>query len=106
MKKGYNKNEGMDIEKDLSKMMCFPCHKMEHYSNQYPLKKKGNRIKQVVFGTTIGVEEDPSQIDTVFSMTSCLSSNTMYSVGWYVDSGVEINMKRYYLEYFRRKREA
>jgi hypothetical protein len=41
-KKGYKKKEGTDTrKKDLSKVMCFQCHKMGHYANQCPLKKKG-----------------------------------------------------------------
>jgi hypothetical protein len=44
-------------------------------------------MKQVVAGTVAGVEEMTSQFETAFSMASCLSSNIVSSVGWYVDSG-------------------
>jgi hypothetical protein len=58
---------------------------MGHYNNQFPLNKKGNGVKHIVARTIVGVEEDPSQFNIVFSMDSCLSSTTMSSVGWYVN---------------------
>jgi hypothetical protein len=58
---------------------------MGHYAGQCPLKKKGKGARQVAVGTVAGVEEMNSQFETAFSMTSCLSSNIVSSVGWYVD---------------------
>jgi hypothetical protein len=65
---------------------------MGHYASQCPLKKKGKGVKQVVVGTVAGVEEINSQFETTFSMASCLSSNIVSSVGWYVDSGASRHM--------------
>jgi hypothetical protein len=81
-KKCYKKKEDSNTgKKDLSKVMCFQCQEMGHYNSQCPLKKKEKGDKQVVVGTVACVEEDPSQFETSFSMISCLSSNTMPSVG-------------------------
>jgi hypothetical protein len=49
-------------------------------------------VRQVATRIIVGVEDMNSQFDIVFSMTSCLSSNTMSSVGWYVDSGALSHM--------------
>ena len=44
-------------------------------------------MKQVAARTLPGVEEINSQFKTSFSMTSCLNSNIMSSIGWYVGNG-------------------
>jgi hypothetical protein len=38
------------------------------------------------------VDELSSKLETHFSMVSCLSSNTMFGVVWYVDSGASKHM--------------
>ena len=38
------------------------------------------------------MDELSSKLETHFSMVSCLSSNTMSRVGWYVDSGASKHM--------------
>ena len=38
-KKGFKKKDGTYTLKDLSKVMCFQCHEMEHYAGQFLLKK-------------------------------------------------------------------
>jgi hypothetical protein len=43
-------------------------------------------------GTIAGVDELSSQLETTFSMVSCLSSNIVSSVGWYVDNGASRHM--------------
>jgi len=41
MKKGYKKNEGIDIgNKEMSKVICFPYHDIGYYDNVY-IKKEG-----------------------------------------------------------------
>jgi hypothetical protein len=39
-----------------------------------------------------GVDELASKLETTFSMVSCLSTNTISGVGWYVDSGASKHM--------------
>jgi hypothetical protein len=36
---------------------------------------------------TSGVDDLSSKLETRFFMVSCLSSNMVFGVGWYVDSG-------------------
>jgi hypothetical protein len=38
------------------------------------------------------VDELASKLETSFSMVSCLSTNTISGVGWYVDSGASKHM--------------
>jgi len=56
--------------------MCFQFHGMGNYASQCPLKK-GKGKKQVVVGTTVGVEEDSFEYETTFSMVSCLCFNIL-----------------------------
>jgi len=37
-------------------------------------------------------DELASKLETVFSMVSCLSINTISTVGWYVHNGASIHM--------------
>jgi len=62
---------------------------MGHYASQSPEEGKA---KQGEIFTTTGVDEGSSQFETAFSMASFLSSNTVSSVGWYVDSGASRHM--------------
>jgi hypothetical protein len=92
-KNGHKKKEDTNIiNKYLSTVMCFQCHKMGLYANQCLLKKKGKGAKQVAVGIVVGVEEDSSKFEVAFSMVSCFFSNIMFSVGWYVDSGASRHM--------------
>jgi hypothetical protein len=92
-KNGSKKKEGTSTRKKvLSRVMYFQCHKMRHYASQCPFKqcpfkKKGKTKKQIGIGVVARVKEDSSQFETAFSMVFCLSSNTISSIGWYVDNG-------------------
>jgi hypothetical protein len=48
-------------------------------------------MKKVSSKVVVGIEEDPSQPETTFSMANVFSYNNVYSVGWCVDSGASIN---------------
>jgi hypothetical protein len=67
-----------------------------HYANQCLEKKKGKAKKQRKdcreCRDCIGLDELESKLETAFSMVSCLSTNTVSSVGWYVDSGASRHM--------------
>jgi hypothetical protein len=56
------------------------------------IEEKGKGVKYVATWSVVGVEEDPSQFNNNFYLDSCLSSNTMSIVGWYVGSGASIHM--------------
>jgi hypothetical protein len=67
-----------------------------HYSSQC-LEKKGEGMQQqqVQFeGSFNGpcVDELKIRIDTTFALVLCLSTNTISSFGWYVDSGASRHM--------------
>jgi hypothetical protein len=99
-KKGHKKGkkeESSQGKKDLSNVKCFRCHQKGHYANQCLEKKKKGKAKQQKIGCReckyySRVDELASQLETTFSMVSCLSSNTVSSVGWYVDSGASRHM--------------
>jgi hypothetical protein len=44
-------------------------------------------VRHVAVGTIVGVKEINSLFETTFFMTSCLNSNNVYSLIWYVGSG-------------------
>ena len=56
------------------------------------IEEEGKERDMGFNGTILGVEEMNFQFETAFFMTSCLPSNTMSSVGWYVENGDLIHM--------------
>jgi hypothetical protein len=96
-KKGH-KEHSCSLEhgkKDLSHVKCFKCHKMGHYASQCPKKKKAKNKQQKQFAGSAEaskVDELASKLETTFSMVSCLSTNTISGVGWYVDNGASRHM--------------
>jgi hypothetical protein len=55
---------------------------MGQYARKCPLKEKGKGAKYVATRTLVGTGEDPSQLETSFSITSFFSYNIVSSVGW------------------------
>jgi hypothetical protein len=53
---------------------------MGHYVSQC-LEKKKRKVKQVAVGIVTTLNEGSSQLQTAFSMVSCLSSSNVSSVG-------------------------
>jgi hypothetical protein len=71
---------------------------MGHYANEC-LKKK-EKAKQVATNIVARVDEDSSWHETASSMVSCLSYNTILSVGWYVDNRASRDMTCYNIIHF------
>lgn len=46
------------------------------------------------------------RLNTTFAIVSCLSTNTVSRVGWYVDSGISQNMIANRSTFFRLKKEG
>jgi hypothetical protein len=58
-------------------------------------EREGQEQQKQIAGsaeTVVGLDELESKLETTFSMVSCLSTNTVSSVGWYVDSGASRHM--------------
>jgi hypothetical protein len=83
--KGGQKPKG-EGKKDMSKVKCFACHKFGHYAGQCPNKKK----KQTI--ASAEVEEFSTKFDKEFSLIACLSSRTITTDAWCIDSGASHHM--------------
>ncbi|KAH9293147.1 hypothetical protein KI387_041654, partial [Taxus chinensis] len=53
----------------------------------------------------LGVDKLIARLDTTFAMVSCLSTNTVLGVGWYVDSGASRHMTLNKAAFFRLKEQ-
>jgi hypothetical protein len=74
-------------KKDMNKVRCFACHKFGHYAGQCPNKKK----KQTA--ASVAVKEFSTKFDKEFSLIVCLSTRTIHSDTWYIDSGASRHMR-------------
>ena len=71
---------------DMSKVRCFNCHKMGHYTTNF-LSKKSKK------GSLEGLEGEAlaSQLEMDFTLITCMVSSMMGCV-WYLDSGASFHM--------------
>jgi hypothetical protein len=72
---------------DFSKVKCFNCHKLGHFTSQCPEKKK---CKPQMEAPT-GVEEFCQSFEKDFFLVACMSNLALTDV-WYVDSGTSCHM--------------
>jgi hypothetical protein len=68
------KKGGKNKDIDISKVKCFQCHKMGHFSSHCPEKKKKNQ-PQMAASTT--VDEFSKSFEEYFLFIACMSSTTM-----------------------------
>jgi hypothetical protein len=78
-------------------LTCFKFHKKRHYANQFQEKKNGKRQQsqeKLVESekTVVGVDVLASKVETPFFVVYFLSINTIFIVGWYVDTGASSYM--------------
>lgn len=85
-KDGDKKKKRGEQSGDMSKVKCLACHKFGHYAGQCANKKK----KQVA--ASADVEEFSSKFDREFSLIACLSTFSVSSRVWYIDSGAFAHM--------------
>lgn len=62
-------------KKDMTKVKSFHCHKMGHFSTNYPLKKSKEKPSGGVAGEALA-----SQFQLDFSLIACIMSSMMGSV--------------------------
>jgi hypothetical protein len=68
---------------------------MGHYASQCLEQKKVKQQQKQFVGSTkasAGVDELASTLEISLSMVSCLSTNTISGVGWYVNNGTPRDM--------------
>lgn len=89
--------------KDMGKVKCFACNKTGHYASQCPNKNKGK--SQVAASAEV---EFSARFYKEFSLVACLSSSSVSTSVWYIDSGSSSHMDgstrvlhRYIRELFR-----
>ena len=80
-----NSSQG-NKKKDLSKIKCFHCHELGHYSMKCPHKKTDKNPSGGV-----EVEALASQFELDFTLIACMVTSVMGSV-WYLDSGDSFHM--------------
>jgi hypothetical protein len=76
-------------KKDLSKVKCFQCHQLGHYTTKCPQHKKGPGKGQ--FAASAEIEEFSSRFEEDFSFIACMASS-MTSTTWFIDSGASCHM--------------
>ena len=81
-KKGGKKN----IE--FSKVKCFQCHRMGHFTSQCPEKNKKNQSHMVASAT---VDEFSKSFEEDFCFIACMSSATVSNM-WFVDNEASCHM--------------
>jgi hypothetical protein len=99
-KKGSSWGQTSEGEKrkDLSKVICFVCHKLGHYVSQCPTKKKGNKKSQMAASNSAEVDDFAARFENDFSFIACLSSSASSGV-WYIDNGASSHMNEVH-DYF------
>ena len=68
---------------------------MGHYASQCPEKNKAKQQRKQFARSAEalgGVDELAPKLKTTLSMVSCLSTNTVSGVGWYVNNGASRHM--------------
>jgi len=71
---------------DMSKVRCFNCHKIGHYTTNYPLKKSKKGSLEISEGEALA-----SHFEMDFTLIACMVSLMMGCV-WYLDSGASFHM--------------
>jgi hypothetical protein len=76
----------------LSDIKSFNYTNHGHYTSQCPEKKKGKgkQQQQKQFARSVEasrVDKSTTKLDTTFAMVSCLSTNTLSGILWYVECG-------------------
>eukprot|EP00253_Pinus_taeda_P030066 PITA_30066 len=71
---------------DMSKVICFNCHKMVHYATNCPSKKSKKGSSEGSKGEALA-----SQFYMDFTLIACMVSSMMGCV-WYLDSGASFHM--------------
>ena len=70
----------------MSKVRCFNCHKIGHYTTNYPLKKSKKGSLEISEGEALA-----SHFEMDFTLIACMVSLMMGCV-WYLDSGASFHM--------------
>jgi len=91
----------------MNKVICFACHKTNHYVNQCPKKKKKEKESEVASTTSIEMDAFVEKIDDEFSLVATLSSNNKLaeledSGAWFVENGLSrlmIGMRSVFLSF-------
>eukprot|EP00253_Pinus_taeda_P021932 PITA_21932 len=71
---------------DMSKVRCFNCHKMGHYTTNCPSKKSKKGSSEGLEGEALA-----SQFEMDFTLIACMVSSMMNCV-WYLDNGATFHM--------------
>ena len=71
---------------DMSKVRCFNCHKMVHYTTNFPSNKSKKGSSKRLEGEALA-----SQFEIDFTLIACMVSSMMGSV-WYLDNGASFHM--------------
>ena len=87
-------------KKGLSKVKCFNCGEMGHFSSRCSMKKKmgddekkkGNQAVGVA--TSAEIDDLTRRLEEDFAMISHFLQGTINEDGWYVDSGAPKHMTR------------
>jgi hypothetical protein len=90
------KGSGAGGSKDTGKVICFACHKTDHYASQCPKKKKE---LEVATTTSTDMDAFAKKIEDEFSLVSSLSINNRLAKleengSWFMDSGSSHHMTR------------
>ena len=82
------KNKDGKKNLNVSKVMCFICHKQGHFSSQCPDRKKKSNTQMA---GSVEVDEFSRNFDEEFYLIACMVSTTGSSI-WYIDCGASSHM--------------